>query len=49
MTGCRTSVIVRELASVTVLARTIDDSPDEDAFLADAQKYRRELLAHCYG
>ncbi|BBZ63276.1 sigma-70 family RNA polymerase sigma factor [Mycolicibacterium monacense] len=42
------SAIVRKLASVTVLARTVDDGPDEDAFLADAQKYRRELLAHCY-
>ncbi|KUI30774.1 RNA polymerase subunit sigma-70 [Mycobacterium sp. IS-1496] len=46
------SVIVRKLATVTVLARTVDDGRDdsraEDAFLADAQKYRRELLAHCY-
>ncbi|BBY18442.1 RNA polymerase sigma factor [Mycolicibacterium litorale] len=44
--------MVRKLASVTVLARTVDDGRDdsraEDAFLADAQKYRRELLAHCY-
>ncbi|MCV7417224.1 sigma-70 family RNA polymerase sigma factor [Mycolicibacterium litorale] len=46
------SAMVRKLASVTVLARTVDDGRDdsraEDAFLADAQKYRRELLAHCY-
>ncbi|KUI24296.1 RNA polymerase subunit sigma-70 [Mycobacterium sp. IS-1742] len=46
------SAIVRKLATVTVLARTVDDGRDdsraEDAFLADAQKYRRELLAHCY-
>ncbi|BCI50862.1 RNA polymerase sigma factor [Mycolicibacterium litorale] len=37
---------------MTVLARTLDDGRDdsraEDAFLADAQQYRRELLAHCY-
>ncbi len=41
---------VRKLLSVTVLA--LDDADRrgsaEDAFLADAQKYRRELLAHCY-
>jgi RNA polymerase sigma-70 factor (ECF subfamily) len=30
---------------VTVLAETFDS---KDAFLADAQRYRRELLAHCY-
>jgi RNA polymerase sigma-70 factor, ECF subfamily len=46
------SDIVRKLASVTVLARPLDDGRDdsraEDAFLADAQQYRRELLAHCY-
>ncbi|WP_193045095.1 sigma-70 family RNA polymerase sigma factor [Mycolicibacterium baixiangningiae] len=46
------SAIVRKLASVTVLARPLDDGRDdsraEDAFLADAQQYRRELLAHCY-
>lgn len=44
----RLSVILRKLASVTVLARTVDDSRPEDAFLAEAQQYRRELLAHCY-
>jgi RNA polymerase sigma-70 factor (ECF subfamily) len=42
------SAMVRKLATVTVLAHTVDDGRDEDAFLADAQKYRRELLAHCY-
>lgn len=26
----------------------LDGSSAEDAFLADAQRYRRELLAHCY-
>ncbi|MGB2920649.1 MAG: sigma-70 family RNA polymerase sigma factor [Mycobacterium sp.] len=31
---------------MTVLA--LDDAGAEDAFLADAQRYRRELLAHCY-
>jgi RNA polymerase sigma-70 factor, ECF subfamily len=30
---------------VSVLAETFDS---KDAFLADAQRYRRELLAHCY-
>jgi len=35
---------------VSVLARGLDDNADAgpDAFLADAQRYRRELLAHCY-
>ncbi len=31
---------------MTVLA--VDDSSAENAFLAEAQRYRRELLAHCY-
>ncbi|WP_276131534.1 sigma-70 family RNA polymerase sigma factor [Mycobacterium kyogaense] len=31
---------------MTVLA--VDDSSAENDFLADAQRYRRELLAHCY-
>jgi RNA polymerase sigma-70 factor (ECF subfamily) len=31
---------------VSVLAQGLNDDPD--AFLADAQRYRRELLAHCY-
>src|SRR6185436_11706069 len=39
----------RKLVAVSVLARSLDDSADgPDAFLADAQQYRRELLAHCY-
>jgi RNA polymerase sigma-70 factor (ECF subfamily) len=33
---------------VTVLAHSLDDGSADDAFLADAQRYRRELLAHCY-
>ncbi|WP_371413044.1 sigma-70 family RNA polymerase sigma factor [Mycolicibacterium sp. GF69] len=33
---------------MTVLAHDIDDGSAEDGFLADAQRYRRELLAHCY-
>lgn len=33
---------------MSVLARGIDDQSAEDAFLADAERYRRELLAHCY-
>ncbi len=40
------SVALRKLNFVTVSA--LDDSGAEDAFLADAQRYRRELLAHCY-
>ncbi|WP_428847365.1 sigma-70 family RNA polymerase sigma factor [Mycolicibacterium cosmeticum] len=45
------SVPVRKLACVSVLTDMAGrsakaDSPD--AFLADAQQYRRELLAHCY-
>ena len=35
-----------KLPFVTVLA--LDESSAADAFLADAQRYRRELLAHCY-
>ncbi|WP_422743074.1 sigma-70 family RNA polymerase sigma factor [Mycobacterium sp. WMMD1722] len=33
---------------MTVLAENVGDGSAEDAFLADAQRYRRELLAHCY-
>ncbi|WP_307787646.1 sigma-70 family RNA polymerase sigma factor [Mycolicibacterium sp. S2-37] len=33
---------------MTVLAENTDGGSAEDAFLADAQRYRRELLAHCY-
>lgn len=36
------------LAAMTVLTREVDDGSAADAFLADAQQYRRELLAHCY-
>jgi RNA polymerase sigma-70 factor (ECF subfamily) len=36
------------LIGVSVLAQSVDDGRAEDAFLADAQRYRRELLAHCY-
>src|SRR5881396_1521660 len=44
--GLTLSVVLRKLPDVTVLA--VDGSSAEDAFLADAQRYRRELLAHCY-
>lgn len=37
-----------KLPSVSVLALSLDDGSAEDAFLTDAQRYRRELLAHCY-
>jgi RNA polymerase sigma-70 factor, ECF subfamily len=33
---------------VSVLAELPDAWESNDAFLADAQRYRRELLAHCY-
>ncbi len=33
---------------MSVLAHSLDDGNAEDVFLADAQRYRRELLAHCY-
>ncbi|EID09456.1 sigma-70 family RNA polymerase sigma factor [Mycolicibacterium phlei] len=36
------------LGDMTVLARDVDGGSAEDAFLAEAQRYRRELLAHCY-
>ena len=39
---------LRKLGNVTVLAHRLDDDNPADAFLADAQRYRRELLAHCY-
>lgn len=42
------SWVLRKLANVTVLAHRLDDDSPADAFLADAQRYRRELLAHCY-
>lgn len=40
------SVPLRKLLWVTVTA--LDEGGAADAFLADAQRYRRELLAHCY-
>ncbi len=42
---------MRKLNDVSVLARSLepeDEAAAADAFLADAQRYRRELLAHCY-
>ena len=42
---------MRKLDDVSVLARSLEPEDEEaaaDAFLADAQRYRRELLAHCY-
>ena len=39
---------LRRLDDVTVLAPSLNDDSPADAFLADAQRYRRELLAHCY-
>jgi RNA polymerase sigma-70 factor (ECF subfamily) len=42
------SHLLIKLGGVTVLAHEVEDSRAQDAFLADAQRYRRELLAHCY-
>ena len=45
------SVVVGRLRFVSVLLDDVADpvrSVSKDAFLADAQRYRRELLAHCY-
>ena len=45
------SVPLRKLDGVSVLAESLesaDEAAAADAFLADAQRYRRELLAHCY-
>lgn len=41
---------MRKLRFVTVSAldSAYPGGSDQDAFLADAQRYRRELLAHCY-
>ena len=42
---------LRKLDGVSVLAESLEPADEEaaaDAFLADAQRYRRELLAHCY-
>ena len=33
---------------MSVLAQEMQQNSSRDAFLADAQQYRRELLAHCY-
>lgn len=38
--------MVRKLGFVSVLARSLDEGGDD--FLAAAEPYRRELLAHCY-
>lgn len=37
---------LRKLCDVSLLASELDGNAD--GFLADAQRYRRELLAHCY-
>jgi RNA polymerase sigma-70 factor, ECF subfamily len=42
------SVGLGKLAIVSVLTAVDDRFDSKDAFLADAQRYRRELLAHCY-
>ncbi len=42
------SAPLRKLDAVTVLADNRGDGDTPEAFLADAQRYRRELLAHCY-
>lgn len=42
---------LRKLYDVSVLAERLEPADEEaaaDAFVADAQRYRRELLAHCY-
>jgi RNA polymerase sigma-70 factor, ECF subfamily len=42
---------LRKLDDVSVLTQDLEPRDDEsaaNAFLADAQRYRRELLAHCY-
>jgi RNA polymerase sigma-70 factor (ECF subfamily) len=41
---------MRKLGPVSVLTQNFDDGPDPDRgdFLAQAEPYRRELLAHCY-
>ncbi|MCV7172406.1 MULTISPECIES: sigma-70 family RNA polymerase sigma factor [Mycolicibacterium] len=40
--------VLSKLGVVTVLAHSLDRPGSEDDFLADAQRYRRELTAHCY-
>jgi len=41
---------MRKLGAVRALARGDHEDPGDDSgvFVADAQRYRRELLAHCY-
>lgn len=47
--ACVLSPGLGRLGQVSVLAESSADPADSaDAFLADAQRYRRELLAHCY-
>src|SRR3954449_7707123 len=46
--ACTLSVSVGTLWGVSVLAEEPVGFDSKDAFLADAQRYRRELLAHCY-
>ncbi|BBX10608.1 RNA polymerase sigma factor [Mycolicibacterium aichiense] len=43
-------MLVRKLGTVSVLAHNLDDGldPGRGDFLAQAEPYRRELLAHCY-
>lgn len=42
------SVPLRKLGGVSVLTELPKKFDSADAFLADAQQYRRELVAHCY-
>lgn len=42
------SGLLRKVSFVSVLAQQLESDSSRDAFLADAQRYRRELLAHCY-
>jgi RNA polymerase sigma-70 factor (ECF subfamily) len=46
------SGLLSKVEAVSVLAQSAEENssavPGRDAFLADAQRYRRELLAHCY-
>lgn len=43
-------MVLRKLGTVSVLAQSLDDGldPSRGDFLAQAEPYRRELLAHCY-
>ncbi|MDF2825646.1 MAG: polymerase factor sigma-70 [Mycobacterium sp.] len=42
------SALLSKVEPVSVLAHQLEQDGSRDAFLADAQRYRRELLAHCY-